>query len=173
MKGQITRAAVRRVALLSSGFAVLLASCSGGGLSGERVDVAEDSPALEAAFQRVLDAREPKRLGDIVAESGLPLGAWDRMYSFYTPISADDINAVLGTPGLKWSGLQVHSESLTQVFLRDGEVVYAFKDDYPRYGVDGFATPDSAVRPTEKEGKNAVGSDVRFWTLEIDKTPVN
>ncbi|MFF0530189.1 hypothetical protein ACFYT3_17555 [Nocardia amikacinitolerans] len=152
---------------------VLLAACAGCGVTGERVDVAEDSPALEAAFQRVLDAREPKRLGDVVAESGLPLGAWDRMYSFYSPISADDINTVLGTPGLKWSGLQVRSESLTQVFVHDGEVVYAFEDDNPRYGVDGFATPDSAVRPVEKEGKNALGADERFWTLEIDAPPVN
>lgn len=138
---------------------------------GETVTVADENLSVAAAFEQVKESRGSARLGDIIAQGGIPKDSWDRMYSFDSPNTAKELNRALGTRGLKWKRLPQDSEQTTQVFLREGKVVYAFNDQKPRHSVATYgahATPDSTVQATEaKDGY----SDTRFWWLRIEEFP--
>lgn len=72
--------------------------------SDEKVIVEQESPALAEAFERVRNSHGTARLGDLITESGIPVGSWDRMYSF-SSATEESLNDGLGTKGLDWSGL--------------------------------------------------------------------
>ncbi|MFE9323648.1 hypothetical protein ACIHDR_20055 [Nocardia sp. NPDC052278] len=126
--------------------------------------------ALAAAFDRVQDAHGSARLGDIVAESGVGIGEWDRMYSFYSPNTEDKVNAVLGTTDLNWKGLAQGSDSAMQVFMRGGKVVYAFDDKLPRHsvGTHKYATPDSLVQARQEQDRGPMSRGT-VWVLDIQQ----
>ncbi|MFE7800390.1 hypothetical protein [Nocardia sp. NPDC057440] len=145
---------------------MVTAGCQFGG---ESVIVQAENRALAAAFDQVRDARNTARLGDIVTGSGIGIGAWDRMYSFYSPVSEEKVNATLGTKDLDWKGLPQGSDSAIQVFVRDGKVVYAFDDKVPRHSVHAtkYATPDSVVQTRETEQTGPLSSGpVRVLDIE-------
>ncbi|MEV0435690.1 hypothetical protein [Nocardia sp. NPDC050413] len=135
---------------------------------GEQIAVQDGSPALTAAFARLLEEKRSARLGDIVASSGAQIGPWDRMYSFSSPNTSDELNRVLGTDGARWTGLHTHSESTTQVFVHDGKVVLAY-DDRERGPIVKrltYATPDSLVSPKSAVTKG-IGGEQTIWYLEV------
>ncbi|WP_181698797.1 hypothetical protein [Nocardia sp. GTS18] len=135
---------------------------------GEQITVQDGSPALTATFARLLEEKRSARLGEIVASSGAQIGSWDRMYSFSSPNTSDELNRALGTDGATWTGLHTHSESTTQVFVHDGKVVLAY-DDRERGPIVKrltYATPDSIVSPKSAVTK-AIGGDRTIWYLEV------
>ncbi|MGW5451575.1 hypothetical protein [Nocardia sp. NPDC003979] len=136
--------------------------------SGDQITVQDGNPALTAAFNRLLAERGTARLGDVVASSGAEIGPWDRMYSFSSPNTSDELNRALGTDGAKWTGLHTHSDSTTQVFVRDGKVVLAYDDSErgPIVERRSYATPDSTVSPTSMVTKG-IGGDQTIWYLEV------
>ncbi|NKX87539.1 hypothetical protein [Nocardia coubleae] len=143
-----------------------VAGCSSSG--GEQIAVQDGSPALTAAFARLLEEKRSARLGDIVASSGAQIGPWDRMYSFSSPNTSDELNRALGTDGAKWTGLHTHSESTTQVFVHAGKVVLAY-DDRERGPIVKrltYATPDSLVSPKSAVTKG-IGGEQTIWYLEV------
>jgi len=137
---------------------------------GERVTVQAENPALAAAFNRVRDAHGSARLGDIVAESGVGIGEWDRMYSFYSPNTEDEVNAALGIADLNWKGLAQGSDFAMQVFVRGDKVVYAFDDKLPHHSVHAkkYATPDSLVQAKETKEDGPLSRGV-VWVLDIQE----
>ncbi|MBF6339647.1 hypothetical protein IU450_27665 [Nocardia abscessus] len=154
------------------GLAAVVALASGCRLpfGGESVTVEAENPALAAAFDRVRDTRGTARLGDVVTDSAIGIGAWDRMYSFYSPVSEDKVNATLGTEDLEWKGLPQDSDSAIQVFVLAGKVVYAFDDKVPRHSVHAkkYATPDSVVRARETRQDGPLSSGP-VWVLDIEE----
>ncbi|MEU1982460.1 hypothetical protein [Nocardia sp. NPDC019395] len=127
---------------------------------------------MNAAFQRVLDSRAPARLGDVIAEAGLPFDSWDRMYTFYSPLDSDEINSKLGTDAY-WLGLPGDSDSAVQVFVNAGEAVGAYVDKYPRHSVsrDKYATPESAVTPeSEVEPDQFTREPTTVWYVDIEES---
>ncbi|MGW0246732.1 hypothetical protein ACWDYH_08840 [Nocardia goodfellowii] len=133
------------------GLAAIVALSAGCNVSnsGDQISVHAEPPGLAAAFERVLNENLTTRMGDVVAESGVPIGQWDRMYSFYEPKSQNAINNVLSTNGATWSGLNTSPHSRTQVFLRGGKVVYAYDDRFAQLGSvksGTYATPESSVK---------------------------
>ncbi len=125
-----------------------------GSLIGDSVEVdLQGDNSLNAAFQRVIDSRRSTRLGDVIADSGLPVGTWDRMYAFRSVYDGDQLNAALGVD-VDWKGVSGGSGStFVQVFTNQGRVVYALADWPPRYSVGDkrYGTPDSMVTPMQKE----------------------
>ncbi|WP_328392088.1 hypothetical protein [Nocardia sp. NBC_00416] len=152
--------------------AFVLAAGSGCGVVfGERIEVGRDDAAVDGAFQRVLDSRQPARLGDVMADADLPFDSWDRMYRFSSLKDGDELNAALGTD-VYWSGLPGGSDSSVQIFLNEGSVVHAFVDNVPSFGVsrDHYATPDSMVTPVQREQGNPTGPGTEtYWGLDIDE----
>ncbi len=137
---------------------------------GDRVEVIHDDVAVDAAFRQVRESTEPARLGDVIAGANLPLDAWDRMYRFPASKDGGELNDALGTD-VHWVGLPGGSDGYVQIFMNRGDVVYAFADNVPSSGVrDGYATPDSMVRPVERERgvPSGEGTEV-YWGLEIDE----
>lgn len=143
-----------------------------GYLFGDSVDIdLQSDKSLDAAFQRVVDARQPTRLGEVIASAGLPVGAWDRMYAFHSVRDGEEINAALGSD-VDWDGVSGGSGStFVQVFVNGGEVVYALADWPPRYGVGDkrYGTPDSVVTPVQKEQLNPINRQPEVvWGIEIE-----
>ncbi|MGW1739041.1 hypothetical protein ACWCPQ_09545 [Nocardia sp. NPDC001965] len=150
---------------------VVLFLASGCGFLFHRVEVVQDDSTVNAAFQHVLDARTPARLGDVIAATDLPFESWDRMYTFYSPVDSDEINAALGTDAY-WSGLPGGSDSAVQVFVKGDEAVGAYVDKHPRHGVgrNKYATPDSAVTPQEESEKDPfTEAPSSIWFLNIEE----
>lgn len=83
---------------------VLMGSTGCGAVFGDEVQVVGDDAAVDSAFQRVLDSRQPVRLGDAMAAADLPFDSWDRMYRFASSKDGDELNAALGT-SVRWEGL--------------------------------------------------------------------
>ncbi|MGW4770306.1 hypothetical protein ACWEO2_19950 [Nocardia sp. NPDC004278] len=137
--------------------------------SGEKVIVEQESPALAAAFERVRNSRGTARLGDLITESGIPVGSWDRMYSF-SSATKESLNDGLGTKGLDWWGLPFTSDSLIQVFVNNGKVVYAYSDRNPRYAAYRGATPESEVKAVERTAVGTTESDT-YWSIQIEEFP--
>ncbi|MGW5385888.1 hypothetical protein [Nocardia sp. NPDC003963] len=138
---------------------------------GDRVEVVADDSAVDSAFQRVLDSRQPVPLGEVMATADLPFESWDRMYRFAASKDGDELNTALGT-SVRWEGLPGGSDSSVQVFLNEGSVVYAFVDTVPSFGVrrDHYATPDSMVTPVERERGDPTGPGTEvYWGLDIDE----
>lgn len=136
---------------------------------GDHVEVVRGDHAIDAAFAKIRDSRHPARLGDVVDEAGLPFEAWDRMYRFPASKDGGELNDALGTT-VHWVDLPGGSDGYIQVFMYEGSVVYAFVDNVPSSGVrDGYATPDSTVRPVqgERAAPSGRGREV-YWGLEID-----
>ncbi len=155
--------------LFAAALATVLSSVPGcgGSVTGEQIAVQDENPALAAAFARLLEEQGTAKLSEVIASSGVPVGEWDRMFSVKSPISSDSLNKKLGTHGVELAGLNADSESMTQVFLSGGKVVYAYEDKLPRYGVTrGHATPDSLVSPKSHVVKE-VGGERTAWYLEI------
>ncbi|WP_157128901.1 hypothetical protein [Nocardia amamiensis] len=155
--------------LRAVGMAAVLALSSGCNppFFGDRVTVANEPPALAAAFDRLCSGPGTARVGDLVAESGIAIGEWDRWYSFSAPFSEEKINSTLGTRGADWYSYSNDEHVRTEVFVRDGRVVYAFTN-YLRAG-HGFnptvnhgkyATPDSMVTSQVKKGEMIGEADV-------------
>ncbi|WP_157102055.1 hypothetical protein [Nocardia caishijiensis] len=144
-----------------------VAGCSSSS-NGEQITVQDGSPALTAAFAHLLEEKGTARLGDIITSSGAQIGPWDRMYSFNSPNTSDELNRALGTDGAKWTGLHTHSESTTQVFVHDGKVVFAYddRDRGPIVKRLTYATPDSIVSPKSAVTKG-IGGEHTIWYLEI------
>ncbi|MEV4127794.1 hypothetical protein [Nocardia sp. NPDC049707] len=158
--------------LLSTlGLAAILLLPAGCDLSSsdEKVIVEQESPALADAFERVRNSRGTARLGDIIIESGIPVGPWDRMYSFRSA-TAESINDRLGTEGLGWWGLPFASDSVIQVFVHNDKVVYAYSDRNPRYSVYKYATPESEVKAVQERLPGKTENDT-YWTVEIEEFP--
>ncbi len=89
------------------------------------------------------------------------------MYSFRSATS-ETINNRLHTDGLRWRGLPMTSDSLVQVFVRDGEVVYAYSDHNPRYAVSKYATPGSRVEAVERK-VGAKPDGETYWSVAIEE----
>ncbi|MFD3505866.1 hypothetical protein [Nocardia sp. NPDC058666] len=156
--------------LFNAALAAIFSLVSGcGGLDvGEQIVVQDEYPALAAAFARLLEEQGTANLGDVIVSSGVPVGEWDQMFSVSSPISNESLNKKLGTRGVHLAGLNSDSESMTQVFLSGGKVVYAYEDKFPRYGVTrGHARPDSAVSPKSHVVKELAGERTA-WYLEIE-----
>lgn len=135
----------------------------------EKVVVEQESPALAEAFERVRTSHGTARLGDLITESGIPVGSWDRMYSF-SSATKESINDRLGTKGLDWWGLPFASDSLIQVFVNNGKVVYAYSDRNPRYAAYRGATPESEVEAVERTAGGTMESDT-YWSIQIEEVP--
>ncbi|MEV0706695.1 hypothetical protein [Nocardia aurea] len=146
----------------------LVSGCNGWA-TGEKITVQDENPALAAAFARLLEEQGTAKLSDVIASSGVHIGEWDRMFSVLSPISSDSLNDKLGTQGIQLIGLNTDSDSMTQVFLNGEKVVYAYKDELPRYGVKkGHAKPDSLVSPKSHVVKEVGGGERTAWYLQIE-----
>lgn len=160
MRNQKRRTGTRL--LLAAALAAVFGSVSGcgGWAAGEQIAVQDENPALAAAFARLLEERGTAKLSDIIASSDVPIGEWDRMFSVESPISSDSLNRKLGTRGVQLSGLNTDSDSMTQVFLSRGKVIYAYEDKMPRYSVArGHAEPGSLVSPQSHAVKEVGGAN--------------
>lgn len=158
--------------LFAAALAAVFVSVSGCGVwdSGQQIVVQDENPALAAAFARLLEEKGTAELSDIIASSGVPVGEWDRMFSVYSPLSDDGLDRKLGTRGVHMPGLNLDSDSMTQVFLKGGKVVYAYKDEFPRYGVSkGYARPESLVSPKSHVVKEIGGGEGIVWYLDIEE----
>lgn len=160
--------------LLASALAglVLVTVPSCGYLFGDSVEVdLQGDNSLNAAFQRVIDTRQPTRLGDVIAGAGLPVRTWDRMYAFHSVRDGEELNAALGVD-VEWKGVSGGSGStFVQVFMNKGEVVYALADWPPRYSVGDkrYGTPDSVVTPVQKEQVNPINHLPEVvWDVRIE-----
>ncbi|MFB7876560.1 hypothetical protein ACFC06_15005 [Nocardia sp. NPDC056064] len=156
--------------LFAAALVAVFGSVSGCGspVAGAQIAVQEENPDLAAAFARLLDEQGTAELGDIIASAGVPIGEWDQMFSVRSPISDESVNKKLGTQGVRLTGLNTSSDSLVQVFLNEGKVVYAYKDEFPRYSVaQGHAEPDSLVSPKSHVVKD-LGGERTAWYLEIE-----
>ncbi|NUS92896.1 MAG: hypothetical protein HOQ36_10850 [Nocardia sp.] len=154
---------------ISASWAVLGTGC--GTVFADTVQVVHDDTGVDAAFQRVLDSRQPVRLGDAMAAAELPVDSWDRMYRFSSSKDGDELNAALGT-SVRWEGLPGGSDSSVQIFMSGDSVVHAFVDSVPSFGVrrDHYATPDSMVTPVQRERGNPTGPGTEvYWGLDIDE----
>lgn len=137
--------------------------------SDEKVIVEQESPALAEAFERVRNSHGTARLGDLITESGIPVGSWDRMYSF-SSATEESLNDSLGTKGLDWWGLPFMSDSLIQVFVNNGKVVYAYSDRNPRYAAYRGATPESEVKAVQERVLGKTENDT-YWSIQIEEFP--
>ncbi len=149
--------------------AFLMTGTGCGYVFGDRVEVVRDDSAVDGAWERIRESRQPARLGDVIAGTNLPLDAWDRMYRFRASRDGGELNDVLGT-NVRWGDLPGGSDGYVQVFLYEGSVVHAFVDDVPSSGVsDGhYATPDSMVTPVQRERGMPTGPGTEvYWGLEI------
>ncbi|TLF78361.1 hypothetical protein [Nocardia cyriacigeorgica] len=162
---------INKAALASLVCGLLVAPTSGclPSISGDEVNVSEDSTSLEGSFQRLKDSHGSSTLGSVISESGIPVGDWERMYTFYSPVDGDDIDSALGTD-TNWSGLPGDSDSAVQVFVGGGDVRYAFIDNHPRYGVgrNRYATPESLVRAVLDEQQTPLGKTTA-WVIDIEE----
>lgn len=156
--------------LIAAALAAAFGSISGCGVAtgGEQIAVQDENPDLAAAFARLLEEQGTAELNDVIVSSGVSIGEWDRMFSVRSPISNDSLNKKLGTQGVSLTGLNTDSESITQVFVSGGKVVYAYEDRFPRYTVTrGYARPDSLVSPKSHVVKE-LGGERTAWYLEIE-----
>lgn len=161
-------------AILASALAglVLATVPSCGYFFGDSVEVdLQGDNSLNAAFQRVIDTRQPTRLGDVIADAGLPVRTWDRMYAFQSVRDGEELNATLGVD-VEWKGIAGGSGStFVQVFTNEGEVVYALADWPPRYSVGDkrYGTPDSVVIPLQKEQVNPINNLPEVvWDVRVE-----
>ncbi|WP_157101144.1 hypothetical protein [Nocardia shimofusensis] len=119
---------------------------------GDRITIVDEPPAFAAAFDRLCDGSGVTQLGDVIANSGVAIGDWDRWYSFSGPFSEEKANATLGVDDATWDGYTDDEHVKTEIFVREGRVVYAFTN-YMRAGhsfdptvnYGNYATPDSIV----------------------------
>ncbi|WP_280422375.1 hypothetical protein [Nocardia carnea] len=157
-------------AICLAGF-LLVGSSGCSYLRGDQVEVVGDDSAMDEAFDRVRDSRQPARLGDVVDQANLPFGVWDRMYRFPASKDGEEIDSVLGAD-VRWVGLPGGSDGYVQVFMREGTVAYAFVDHVPSSGVGSgrYATPDSMVTPVELQRKKATAPEMEtYWALEVEE----
>ncbi|RMI32250.1 hypothetical protein EBN03_14770 [Nocardia stercoris] len=131
--------------------------------------VRDESTALQAEFTHLEEEHGTSTLGALVADSGIGIGEWDRMYSIYAT-TGNILNQRLGTD-LRWSGLPF-DDSDVQVFMNKGKVVYAFLDRTPRHNVENlkYATPQSVVQARKFTPKPWDGGyqPPDYWRAEIE-----
>ncbi|MFD4355483.1 hypothetical protein ACFWPK_32940 [Nocardia sp. NPDC058519] len=135
--------------------------------SSDSVEIAAEPAGWDGPFSQLLASHNSARLGDIVQSTGIPVGDWDRLYSFTGDSSSERINSIIGVSDIEWKNRSRSTESTMHVFMKNKEVIYAFDDQRPRNGMtsDIYSTPTSSVTPRAIE--RGYPTNDTIWVLDI------